>query len=173
MMKSVIQQMDNTMHYKNNYRKRSCCSISQEYGKIRRIAHIMSGEGLRNLCKRKQIFVVPFLLACSVFSSVEAIAKDYSFSWQASTESLTGYKLYYKKGGVGVVKSAPFDGTGANEGSSPIILSNNQASFTVTGLDESAIYYFTLTAYNENGESDYADIVTVGPRPTIQMIQLK
>lgn len=112
------------------------------------------------------------LLALLCLAASAAQAKDYTFSWQANPEPVTGYKLHYKKGGTGISPTAPFNGTGAAEGPSPIDVGKN-TSFTVSGLDDAAVYFFTLTAYNENGESELADVITVAPKPNIHIIQAK
>lgn len=115
-------------------------------------------------------WAVFILLACFFVGAVEVAAKDYTFSWQPNPEPVTGYKLYYKKGGTGISPAPPFNGTGATEGASPIDV-GKQLSFTITGLDDAAVYHFVLTAYNENNESEYTNVVTVAPKPTIYGIQ--
>lgn len=50
----------------------------------------------------------------------------------------------------------------ASEGTSPIIL-GKVTSFTITGLEDNTTYHFALTAFNENDESDYTDVITVFP----------
>jgi PKD repeat protein len=97
-----------------------------------------------------------------LFATSEAFAKDYSFTWSANSEPVEGYKLYYKKGGDPV---APFDGTGAIQGPSPITI-GKQTTFTITGLEDNTTYYFALTAYNGTEESGYSDIVAVNATGT-------
>ena len=92
-----------------------------------------------------------------LFATTESFAKDYSFTWSANPEPVEGYKLYYKKGGEPL---APFNGTGAIQGPSPISI-GKQTTFTITGLDDNATYYFALTAYDGSEESGYSDIVAV------------
>jgi PKD repeat protein len=83
--------------------------------------------------------------------------KQYSFTWSASPEPVQGYKLYYKKGGE---KAAPFNGTDATEGPSPIFI-GKQTSFTISGLEDNTTYHFALTAYNGSDESNFSEIVSV------------
>ena len=109
------------------------------------------------------------LLTFSIFllSPIQSHARDASFAWTANPDPLIGYKLYYK---TGTNSSAPYNGTGLNEGGSPILL-GKISSTVVTGLSPDETYQFTLTAYNDTGESGYSTIVPVlpisFPSPTI------
>jgi len=94
--------------------------------------------------------------------------KDVSFSWRPNEDSVTGYKLYYKIGGN---IDLPFDGTGLNEGPSPILVSTG-SSFTVSGLSPDTTYHFALTAYNDYGESEFSEIVTISSEPVPIIINI-
>jgi hypothetical protein len=98
-------------------------------------------------------------------------AKNVSFAWTPNTTPVTGYKLYYKRGGAA---EPPFDGQGLIEGNSPILI-GNVAATTVTGLDPDQTYHFALTAYTASGESGYSQIVTISgaPIPIILNIRLQ
>jgi len=77
-------------------------------------------------------------------------------SWDAHPSFTTGYgyKVYYDTDG----SAPPYAGTGLNEGDSPIDV-GNQTTYTLTGLDPSKDYYFTVTAYdNEGHESWYSNV---------------
>ncbi|MBL4901525.1 fibronectin type III domain-containing protein [Desulfocapsa sp. AH-315-G09] len=119
---------------------------------------------LPNLAK---LALVSFFL---LLAPVQAHARDVSFSWTANPQPTTGYKLYYK---TGTDSSPPYDGTGLNAEGSPIFL-GNVTTTTVTGLSPNETYQFTLTAYNDTGESDYSTIVSVlplsFPSPTINIM---
>lgn len=88
---------------------------------------------------------------------------DITFEWDPSTEpDLKGYKVYYKTGSPG----PPYRGTGAWEGESPIevnaddVTMGNISVFTLTGLEDTQVYYFVVTAYDEKGfESGYSNEV--------------
>ena len=95
--------------------------------------------------------------------STQSHARDLTFKWIANPEPLVGYKLYYKTGDN---KDAPFDGTGINEGNSPIII-GKVTTYTVTGLSANETYHFTLTAYNDTEESEYSYVATYTPLPFI------
>ncbi|MCB2173735.1 fibronectin type III domain-containing protein [bacterium] len=111
----------------------------------------------------------------SGFSEIVTISplntKDVSFAWTANPAPVTGYKLYYKRGGEA---APPFDGQGLIEGDSPIMVGNDTTA-TVTGLDPEDTYHFALTAYDASGESDYSEIVTISgvPAPVILNIRLQ
>jgi PKD repeat protein len=105
-------------------------------------------------------FCITIIFLCA---TTETFAKDYSFTWSANPEPVEGYKLYYKKGGDPV---APFDGTGASQGPSPITI-GKQTTFTISGLEDNAIYYFALTAFNGSEESGFSDIVAVNVTSTM------
>ena len=97
-----------------------------------------------------------------LFATTDTFAKDYSFTWSANPEPVEGYKLYYKTDGDPV---APFNGSGADQGPSPITI-GNQTTFTITGLDENATYYFALTAFSGTEESGFSDIIAVNVTST-------
>ena len=74
------------------------------------------------------------------------------FRWTPNPEQIDGYRLYYKisdKGGP------EYNGTGINEGDSPVDV-GNVTQFTLTGLQDNKRYYFTITAYKGDEESEYA-----------------
>jgi hypothetical protein len=76
---------------------------------------------------------------------VHALAADVSLSWEASTSTVTGYKVYV--------------GTASGTYGTPTTI-GNLTSYTVTGLS-SGTYYFAVTAYDASGnESSYSNEVT-------------
>ncbi len=93
-----------------------------------------------------------------------AVAADVELAWDANTESdLAGYYVYYKTGSSG----APYDGTGVNEGDSPIqvplgdLTDQDNPNYTITGLSDTETYFFVVTAYNTEGhESAYSNEVS-------------
>jgi len=105
-----------------------------------------------------------------LFIPVQSYARDATFTWTASAEPLTGYKLYYK---TGTDSTPPYDGTGLTEGNSPILI-GQVTTTTVTGLSLNEMYQFTLTAYNDVGESAYSVVIpvlpVVMPSPTINIM---
>lgn len=93
----------------------------------------------------------PFCLSCQ--------AASVTLKWDINSEpDLAGYKLYYKTDS----KSVMFNGKGAAQGDSPIVIKGNIGVITVSGLDANCSYYFAVTAYNTAGiESSYSNIVSV------------
>ncbi|MBX3043687.1 MAG: T9SS type A sorting domain-containing protein [Candidatus Kapabacteria bacterium] len=65
-------------------------------------------------------------------------------SWNPNSEAdLFGYELYYDNDGSG----APYSGTDADQGISPINV-GNVTTYTLTGLDPNKVYYFALKAFD-------------------------
>lgn len=101
-----------------------------------------------------RIILVAFahlLLLASVTHS-----RDITLEWDPNTEpDIAGYKIYYKAASP----ELPLDGTGAEEGPSPVDVKENTRA-VLKGLDDSKIYYFAVTAYNSAGyESSFSNIV--------------
>ncbi len=101
-----------------------------------------------------------FLTACLIFLPATAFSLDITLSWDASpSNSVTGYYVYYQQGS----SILPLSGTDADQGASPVDVGSN-LSVTLTGLEDDAIYYFTVTAYDSGGnESSYSNIVSNAP----------
>jgi len=83
-------------------------------------------------------------------------AADVNLSWDANTgANIAGYKVYYKRGSIHL----PYKGKGAKEGISPIDV-GKRTTFTLSGLDDTKIYYFVVTTYDTKGiESGYSNRV--------------
>jgi hypothetical protein len=78
-------------------------------------------------------------------------------SWEPLPSHTTGwgYKVYYDIDS----QLPPYKGTGLNEGNSPIDV-GELTSFTLTGLDNTKVYCFTVTSYDNAGrESWYSKVV--------------
>ena len=101
------------------------------------------------------------MLLCLLLLAVPicTYARDVEFAWTANPEPVTGYKLYYK---TGTENTPPYEGTGLNEGDSPILL-GKVTTTTVTGLSVDETYQFSLKAYNDAGDSDYTAAVPILP----------
>ena len=83
-----------------------------------------------------------------------SFAKDVTLAWDANQESdVAGYKVYYG------TNPGTYTGAEAMEGPSPVEMGNG-TSATFVGLDDTKTHYFTVTAFNFNGEeSAYANEV--------------
>lgn len=78
-----------------------------------------------------------------------------TLTWDEVTDA-SGYMLYYD-----TLPGEPNEGVDANEGPSPVIVEGGKAvSFLLTGLDGGEVYYFSVTAYNDVGESGYSSEVS-------------
>lgn len=112
--------------------------------------------------KLYQALIVFFLIHVNFISF--AFGQDITLSWDPSpTQDINGYKVYYKQGNM----NFPFDGTGANEGVSPIDVGNT-LSTTLTGLSDGVTYFFTVTAYQSpDTESSYSNIVSNSWLPSL------
>ena len=106
-------------------------------------------------------FLNLFVLSTLLLSANIAYCFDRSFAWDKNTEQdIAGYYIYYKNGSSG----APYNGTGAVEGNSPIkipiaILSDPEnPEYTIHGLSGTGTFYFAATAYDiDDNESGYSD----------------
>jgi hypothetical protein len=89
-----------------------------------------------------------------------------SFAWDENTEpDLAGYYIYYKNGDSG----APYNGTGADEGDSPIKIPlaslNDPANpeYTLHDLSAAGTFYFVATSYDtSDNESHYSNELCFG-----------
>ncbi len=102
----------------------------------------------------------------------QAAAADITLAWDASGESgVAGYRVYYKRGDVG----APYNGTGAAEGDSPVTIAladladASHPSYTLTGVEDGVFYCLAVTAYTAAGaESAYSNEVSLTTSVMIQ-----
>jgi hypothetical protein len=116
------------------------------------------------LSSSKTIFLFPLLFFLAV---TQSYALDVTLGWDANTEpDLAGYKVYYKTGSSG----PPYNGTGANQGSSPVtvpigdLADADNPEYTLSGLSDSEVSFFVVTAYDTEGlESDYSNEVPLAP----------
>ena len=106
-------------------------------------------------------------IAITLFFPHSIYAADVTLAWSGNSESdLAGYYIYYKTGSSG----APYSGTGAAEGNSPIQMPvaelDNPAfpEYTIHGLSDAETTNFVLTAYDTDGnESGYSNEVSYHP----------
>ncbi len=111
----------------------------------------------------KTAMILLVCLLTLIFTS-PAFSQDVNLSWDASpSDNVAGYKVYYSQSD----ESFPFVGTGASEGDSPIDVGNS-LSATISNLEDNAIYYFSVTAYDSDGnESTYSNVVNTGWKPLL------
>jgi len=108
--------------------------------------------------KFRLIFALVLSITALLADLNTGFAANVSLKWDAvAVSGVTGYKVYYSSNSP----AAPFTGTGAAEGASPVDV-QNQTTTVLTGLDPNESYYFAVTAYDSAGnESDYSNIASV------------
>ncbi|WP_321390426.1 putative Ig domain-containing protein [uncultured Desulfuromusa sp.] len=105
--------------------------------------------------KRQTVAKLILLILVAVAFSGNAWGKTVTLSWDASPSTVSGYKIYYD-----TESTAPLDGTGATEGSSPLVVVGNVLTYVIHGLPDDEDHYFAVTAYDESAnESAYSNIV--------------
>ena len=120
------------------------------------------------LISEKRIFVTIFVFFSFFIFISTSHALDVSFTWKANTDTVDGYKLYYKT----EVGGPPYNGTGALEGSSPVA-TGEITSFTLHNLSTTENYYFVLTATNGELESYYTqEIEALQTLPVPQIMSI-
>ena len=107
-----------------------------------------SGLILRFFCllSKPQVSGLAWAWALLLFVS-NAYAGQVTLAWDAvSAPSLSGYRLYY----------------GQNSSSySSQLDAGTQTTYTVSGLTDGQTYYFAVTAYDADEESDFSNEVSV------------
>jgi hypothetical protein len=105
-------------------------------------------------------------------------AADVTLAWTGNNEpNLAGYYIYYKSGTSG----APYNGTGVDEGNSPIKIPLGtfadpaNPEYTLHGLSDTQTSYLVLTAYDtEDSESGFSNEVSYQPStaPTLSSLSI-
>lgn len=122
-------------------------------------------------------WVAVTLFSC-VFVPRMASAAEVTLAWDPNSEAqLAGYKLYYDTDAPG----APYNGTGATEGPSPITIPLSSLAdpgnpqFTLRGLKSCAVHYFAVTAYDKDAgaESAFSNQASLTVVPSADPVILK
>jgi chitinase len=113
---------------------------------------------------RKRLDIILRFAAVSLFlfAFLPSIctAESVTLAWDENTEpDIAGYRVYYRIGSSGSYVMSLYDGTGIENGNSPIDIpvyedENPDPRFVeidLHGLDENLDYYFVVTAYNIEG----------------------
>ena len=122
--------------------------------------------------RRRRVLFYTFILITSTIilcPNPSLYGADVTLAWTTNTESdLGGYYIYYKTGTSG----APYNGTGLDEGDSPITVplavfaDPSNPEYALHGLSDTETTYFVLTAYDsENNESGFSNEVCYLPTP--------
>jgi hypothetical protein len=136
---------------------------------------------ISSVFRQRRILLYTFILITSAIILCPKpllYAADVTLAWTGNTESdLAGYYIYYKSGTSG----APYNGTGVDEGDSPIkIPLGNFADpanpeYTLHGLSDTETSYLVLTAYDtEDNESGFSNEVPYQPStaPTLSSLSI-
>jgi len=99
-------------------------------------------------------------LTVSLILPALSYGMDLELGWDANAEpDIAGYSIYYKAASSG----APYSGTGADQGPSPIqvplasLADSSSPGYKITGLTDGEVYYLVVTAYDTEGlESAYS-----------------
>lgn len=109
--------------------------------------------------RRINLTTLVLLVLLLVGFACSAWGKTVTLSWDASPSTVTGYKIYYDVN----TSTTSLNGTGADEGSSPIDV-GHVLTFTINGLPDAVDHYFSVTAYDGAGnESTYSNTVHSAP----------
>jgi hypothetical protein len=90
------------------------------------------------------LFIFAFLTIIKISSPSLVIAAEVTLLWDPSANA-TGYVLHYG------IESSSYE--------TSIDVEDN-LQYTVIDLDDDQLYYFAVSAYNENGDSDYSDEIS-------------
>lgn len=97
-----------------------------------------------------RIFGAGLFLLIVLLSAGLASAADVTLEWDSNTEAdLEGYGVYFNEGTPGPPYSL-FGYVATGEFGNP-----NNPTFTVTGLERGARYYFSVTAYDTDSNESY------------------
>jgi hypothetical protein len=122
------------------------------------------------------VFLNLFVLFALLLSPHIAYCFDRSFAWDKNTEpDLAGYYIYYKNGSSG----SPYNGTGADEGDSPIkiplasLSDPENPEYIIHGLNGTGTFYFVATAYDiYDNESGYSAELSYQPSATLTSLSI-
>jgi chitinase len=119
------------------------------------------------------IFII---FSLSLFYHNLIYAADVTLAWSPNNESdLAGYYVYYNTG----ISGAPYNGTGVDEGNSPIKIplrvfaDPEHPEYTLHGLSDIKTTHLVLTAYDTNdNESGFSNEVAYQPLPILSSLSI-
>ena len=122
--------------------------------------------GKRGHRKLTSLYLLPAVVMFLFLFPPNLIAFDVTLRWDPNQEEdLAGYKIHYKEKSYG----EPYEGQGADQGASPIIVplilleDPDNPQYRITGLVDNKVYFFAMTAYDQEDtphESDYSNITS-------------
>lgn len=110
-----------------------------------------------------QILITIFLILVNF--TLPAFGREVTLQWEPSpSQDVIGYKVYYQQGSP----RPPLTGKRADQGPSPIDVENSLMA-TISGLQETVVYYFSVTAYDSHyNESTFSNIVSTAWMPPLR-----
>ena len=131
---------------------------------LRRCDHRIQRAGVFRPLGRSRLNSVKAAFCFAIFSLVFppslSAAESVTLAWDENSEpNIAGYRIYYRSGSSGGRVASRYNGTGIENGRSPIDMpvyedANLDPRFvetTLHGLDGNQNYYFVVTAYNTEG----------------------
>lgn len=110
-----------------------------------------------------QVLIATILILVNL--TLPAFSREVTLYWEPSpSPGVSGYKVYYQQGSPHL----PLSGTEADQGTSPIDVENSLMA-TISGLQETVVYYFSVTAYDSNNnESTFSNLVSTAWMPPLR-----
>jgi chitinase len=138
----------------------------------------MAGSLSKNLFNILFCTFTFIICALTLYPQPSVYAADVTLAWTSNTEGdLAGYYIHYKTGTSG----EPYNGTGVDEGSSPIKIPIEEFAdsatpeYTLHGLSDTETSYLVLTAYDSEGNaSGFSNEVSYQPStaPTLSSLSI-
>ena len=112
----------------------------------------------------KYFQIVITIVLVLVNLTLPAFGREVTLYWEPSpSPDVIGYKVYYQQG----TPQLPLSGVEADQGTSPIDVENSLMA-SISGLDDTVVYYFSVTAYDSNyNESTFSNIVSTAWMPPL------
>jgi hypothetical protein len=134
--------------------------------KNRKISAVRSAMGKRGNRNLTFLYLLSAVVMSVLLLPADLIAADLTLRWDPNQEEgLAGYKIHYKEKSYG----EPYDGKGAEQGDSPIIVpltslaDPENPQFRITGLADNKIFFVVLTAFDDAepaNESEYSNVMS-------------
>jgi hypothetical protein len=121
----------------------------------------------RNLMKKLRRVAWCFSLVQLFFCPSLGHAMNVTLGWEANTEShLAGYKVYYDTNSGAPYAPASEDRADNYPNGTPIVVEKSVTEITLTGLTDGKVYYFAVTAFDDEGrESAFSNEVVTDTDP--------
>ena len=109
--------------------------------------YFLSFNNLNFIFKNLSLFFFAFIIILKISFPTLAMAAEATLKWDPSSQA-TGYKLHYG------LESHSYDS---------VVDVGQNLQHTVTNLNDSQLYYFAVSAYNDDGESGFSEEISYSP----------